>query len=198
MDYSLITHVLPDAFEVNGHSYGLDTRTCRALQAYATLEEEDIPDEVRIGRVIELMLTPAARYALRRNIGDSAEVYSRIAGFLRGWPEDRKPGKRKAEEVFSYTEDHALIVAAFRQAYGIGLKELKEMHWWEFLALLSGIPDSTVLSRIMGIRAMDIDPKEPPKVKAAKRKAKEAAALKRKGGRAKTGEEIISEAFAGL
>lgn len=198
MDYSLITHVLPNAVPINDHSYALDTRTCKALQAYATMEEADIPDEIRIGRVMELMLESYSLRELKRHPEDTAEVYSAIADFLKGWPEERKQGKRKAEEIFSYTEDHALIVAAFRQAYGISLKELKAMHWWEFLALLSGIPDSTALSRIMGIRAMEIDPKEPPKVKTAKRKAKEAVALKRKGGREKTGEEIISDAFAGL
>lgn len=201
MDYSLITHRLPENIAVNGRTYKLDTRTMKALQAYAVMTEDDdtIPEEVKVSKVMELMLDAPSVFLLAKNPKDTAEAFQKIADFLRGWPEEeRKPGRHKPEEIFSYSEDHALIVAAFRQAYGISLAELKELHWWEFRALLAGIPDSTMLSKIMGIRAMEIDPKEPPKIKAAKRSAKEAAALKRKGGRAKTGEEILSDAFAGL
>ena len=201
MDFSLIIHRLPASAEANTREYELDTRTMKALQAYAVIEEDDetIPEEVKLSKVMALMLSPRASLKLAKHPEDAAEVYRKIADFLRGWPEEpRKAGRHKAEEIFSYSEDHALIVAAFRQAYGISLDELRAMHWWEFRALLSGIPEDTSLSKIMGIRAMEIDPKEPPKVKAAKRNAKEAAALKRKGGRAKTGEEILSDAFAGL
>lgn len=201
MDYSLITHRLPENIAVNGRTYKLDTRTMKALQAYAVMAEDDetIPEEVKLSKVIALMLDAPSSFLLARNPEDTAKVYAKIADFLNGWPEEpRKPGKHKAEEIFSYSEDHALIVAAFRQAYGVSLEELREMHWWEFRALIAGIPEGTTLSRIMSIRSMEIDPKEPPKIKTAKREAKEAAALKRKGGRAKTGEEILSDAFAGL
>ena len=201
MDYSLVTHELKRAISVEGRQYKLDTRTIRALQAYAVMAEEDetIPDEVRTGRILELMLDTSSLFKLRKNPEDAAELYRGIASFLQGWPEEgRKPGKHSPEEIFSYSEDHALIVAAFRQAYGIDLVSLRNLHWWEFRALLQGIPDTTVLSRVMGIRAMDIDPKDPPKVKVAKNRAKAAVAIKRKGGREKTGEDIISDAFSGL
>ena len=200
MDYSLITHTLEDSVTVNGRVYRLDTRTTKALQAFAITEEDDetIPEEVRISKVISIMLDHQSSFLLARHTADTMDVYRGIAAFLKGWPQDGKKKESEKEPVFSFSEDHALIVAGFRQAYGISLAELKTMHWWEFRALLMGMPEETVLSSTMRIRAMDIDPKEPPKVKAAKRKAKEAVALKRTGGRAKTGEEIISDAFKGL
>lgn len=199
MDYSLITHMLADSVTVSGRIYRLDTRAFKALQAYAAIAEDDIPEELKIERVLELMLDPASYLMLGKSREDAGELFIRITEFLKGWPEAERPARgKRMEDIFSFTEDHALIVAAFRQAYGVTLAELKAMHWWEFRALLRGMPEGTVLSSVMGIRSMEIDPKEPPKVKAAKRKAKEAAALRRTGGRAKTGEEIISEAFAGL
>ena len=199
MDYSLITHTLEESITVNGRVYRLDTRTTKALQAFAITEEDDetIPDEVRISKVISIMLDHQSSLLLAHHTADTMNVYRSITAFLKGWPQDEKK-KSEKESVFSFAEDHALIVAGFRQAYGVSLAELKSMHWWEFRALLMGMPEETVLSSTMRIRTMDIDPKEPPKVKAAKRKAKEAVALKRTGGRAKTGEEIISDAFRGL
>ena len=198
MDFSLITHHLVDTITVEGRSYQLSTKTMKALQAFAVLDEADIPEEIKISRILDLMLTPSSAMKLKANPEDTPEVYRGIADFLRGWPTDEKPKDDHREEVLSFSEDHALIIAAFRQAYGIDLTSLRALHWWEFRALLQGLPEDTVLSRTIGIRTMKIDPKDPPKVKAAKRRAKEAAALKRKGGREKTGEEIISEAFASL
>ena len=199
MDYSLITHRLIDSVIVNDRRYSFDTRTLKALQAWAVAGEEDIPEEVKISRIFDLILGSSSSLSLKKHPEDSAEVYLKIMEFLHGWPDEtERPQRRRAEDIFSFIEDHALIVAAFRQAYGISLQDLRNLHWWEFRALLQGVPEGTVLSSTMSIRAMEIDPKEPPKVKAAKRKAKEAARLKRTGGRAKTGEEIISEAFASL
>ncbi len=200
MDYSLITHKLPANISIADRTYTLDTRTAKALQAYAIMAEDDeaIPFEVRAGEIIELMLDAPSSFLLMRNKGDTAELFRRISDFLNGWPRDDRRNGSKGKDIFSFEFDHALIVAAFRQAYGISLSELKSMHWWEFMALLQGIPDCTVLSRVMGIRSMDIDPKDPPKVKKAKRNAKAAVAITRKGGREMTGEDIVSQAFAGL
>lgn len=201
MDFSLITHTLKDTIETGENAYRIDVRTTKALQALAVMGEVDetIPDEVRYGRIIELMLDTASRFTLSRNPKDYPAVYAEIIRFLDGWPEEaERPTSSRTADMFSFTEDHAFIVAAFRQAYGISLKELKALHWWEFRALLAGIPEDTTLSKVMHIRAMEIDPKEPPKVRMAKQKAKAATALHKKGGKAKTGEEIVSEAFSSL
>ena len=58
-----------------------------------------------------------------------------------------------------FHQDAALILAAFRQAYGIDLyHEQGRLHWLEFLALLSGIPQNTRLSEVMEIRACKVPP----------------------------------------
>ena len=61
--------------------------------------------------------------------------------------------------VMDFHQDAALILAAFRQAYGIDLyHEQGRLHWLEFLALLSGIPQNTRLSEVMEIRACKVPP----------------------------------------
>lgn len=57
--------------------------------------------------------------------------------------------------AFDYELDADLIYAAFLGQYGIDLFEVKELHWHKFLALLKGLNDSTVLSKVMGYRSYE-------------------------------------------
>lgn len=50
--------------------------------------------------------------------------------------------------------DGDYLTAAFQQAYGIDLTSC-DMHWHRFKALLNGLPDDTMLSRIMGYRTYE-------------------------------------------
>ena len=42
------------------------------------------------------------------------------------------------------------------QAYGINLATVAFLHWWEFLALLEGLPESTAMAQVMQWRTMDL------------------------------------------
>lgn len=56
-----------------------------------------------------------------------------------------------SDVVVDYKEDGEYIYSAFIQAYGIDLLDA-DMHWHKFLALFRGLPDSTLLVKIMGYR----------------------------------------------
>ena len=65
--------------------------------------------------------------------------------------------KKAKEAFFSFTQDAFLIYAAFRQAYGIDLHaERGKMHFSEFVALFSALPEDTRLSKVMSVRAQPI------------------------------------------
>lgn len=50
-------------------------------------------------------------------------------------------------------EDAEYIYASFRQAYGINLfEERGKMHWNEFQSLLNGLPENTIMQKIISIR----------------------------------------------
>lgn len=71
----------------------------------------------------------------------------------------QQKGKDSGPRVLDVHQDAALILAAFRQAYGIDLyHEQGRLHWLEFLALLNGIPKDTRLSEVMEIRACKVPP----------------------------------------
>ena len=63
--------------------------------------------------------------------------------------------KEKGERITDLEQDADLIRAAFMQAYGINLYR-ENLHWFEFSALLSCIPEGSKYSEILSIRARPI------------------------------------------
>lgn len=63
--------------------------------------------------------------------------------------------------VVDYMEDGEYIYASFMQAYGIDLLNY-DMHWHKFLALFRGLPDNTIMVKIMGYRGYRKETKKNP------------------------------------
>lgn len=57
--------------------------------------------------------------------------------------------------VIDYELDADLIYSAFLGQYGIDLVDIEYLHWHKFLALLSGLNDSTRLHEVMGYRCYE-------------------------------------------
>ena len=88
-------------------------------------------------------------------VAEAREATEKARDILFAEPERESGGHR----VLDFRQDAELILAAFRQAYGIDLfREHGRLHWLEFLALLSGIPQNTRLSEVMEIRACKVPP----------------------------------------
>lgn len=163
--WCILTDALPHELTVGGEKFPIDVRTSTALNCLRKLRE-DIPEEAKLS------------YLLRRlGLPNTLDALDTALGYLAGPPTEEKEPKRGKPD-FDYFQDAELISAAFQQAYGLGLDELTQMHWWRFLSLLGGLPSSTRFMEVVGIRTMEIDPKESAESKLKKRKAKKAVALK--------------------
>lgn len=58
------------------------------------------------------------------------------------------------DPYYDLCEDWELVAASFQSMYGIRLpRQLRDMKWREFAALLAGLDGDTPLGRIVGIRA---------------------------------------------
>ena len=150
------------------------------------LDTDDVPDSIKVSCVIETILAEGEEIAPDLYI----DAISSILEYLKGYPVEG--ASRSREPIFSYSQDHAYIVAAFRQAYGMSLEDIQKTHWWEFQALLTGLPEDTRLSQIMRIRSMEIDPKASPAEKLRIQKAKSLLRIKRKRRKGETGYDVIS------
>ena len=186
--FSLLTDELPRSVFIQEGTIEIDikTDTLTALQCLSMLDNDDIPDAVRISCVIETILEEGE--AITPDL--YLDVFSAILDYLKGFPVEG--GTKSREPVFSYSQDHAYVVAGFRQAYGMSLEDIHKTHWWEFQALLSGLPEGTRLSQIMRIRSMDIDPKASPAEKLRIQKAKSLVRIKKRKRKGESGFDVIS------
>ena len=79
--------------------------------------------------------------------------------------------------ILSYEYDADYIYSAFLSQYNIDLQDVEYMHWWKFKALLQGLSEDHLISKIMGYRAMVIDSDMSQKEKAFYREKKRIFAL---------------------
>ena len=186
--FSLLTDELPRSIFIQEGTIEIDikTDTLTALQCLSMLDNDDIPDAVRISCVIETILAEGEEIPPDLYL----DAFSAILDYLKGFPVEG--GTKSREPVVSYSQDHAYVVAGFRQAYGMSLEDIHKTHWWEFQALLSGLPEGTRLSQIMRIRSMDIDPKASPAEKLRIQKAKSLVRIRKRKRKGESGFDIIS------
>lgn len=64
--------------------------------------------------------------------------------------------KSSTKQILSYLYDSSYILGAFLQTYGINLRNIDYMHWYEFRALLDTLPEDTPLKKRMSYRAINI------------------------------------------
>ena len=64
--------------------------------------------------------------------------------------------KSSTKQILSYLHDSSYILGAFLQTYGINLRNIDYMHWYEFRALLDALPEDTPLKKRMSYRAINI------------------------------------------
>lgn len=69
---------------------------------------------------------------------------------------ESKSDRRPTKKGYDFEQDADYIYSSFCTAYQIRLTELSYMHWWEFLALFQGLPDDTMMKKIIYWRTCEI------------------------------------------
>lgn len=132
---------LPTAVTVNGHRYKLDLDFRNVLRMMDILARDDIIPAARD--------YVALKCVMKRPPKNAAAVMDELRKIL--FPAHKKQ-ETDGARLTSFEQDADLIRAAFRQAYGINLYKDK-LHWSEFTALLSALPEGSRYSEVLGIRA---------------------------------------------
>ena len=176
-----------------GTTMALDTTTSSAISVLLYLKEPHDAYEKSEYTVSKLLRNedgsrPTMKEVLEYLQMDEYKLSKMLFDYLGGAPKAKrltnnkqqdKPSEEgnKGQQTYDFAQDSAMIIASMRQVYGLTLEELKQMHWWEFLALFNSLPDECFFSRILQIRTMKIDPKASPERKAEIKKAKKSVAL---------------------
>lgn len=89
----------------------------------------------------------------------------------------KSSGNAISVPVLSYLYDSTYIFSAFLQVYNINLRTIDYMHWYEFRALLDGLPEDIPVKKRMAYRAVNIAEIKDKKERARIRKIQKSIAL---------------------
>jgi hypothetical protein len=126
----------------------------------------------------------------------SEELIQALFSFYRLDKPIRKTSGKQGEIGYRFDYDMGLIVAAFRQQYGIDLLAA-ELHWWEFKSLFEGLTDQTKFIQVVGYRTADIS-KLDKEQKQRYTELKKFYALPKEKAQDRSQEELEAEILSGL
>lgn len=63
---------------------------------------------------------------------------------------------RVKKELYSFKVDYPFIFSAFLHDYGINIRTVKYMHWWEFRMLFDGLSEDTEIKQRIMYRNIDL------------------------------------------
>lgn len=147
---------LPDSITVDGKKYRLDLDFRNVLRMMDIMGREDLLAEARNYLSLKCVMKKVPK--------NTAGAMSALSALL--FPEPKKKSGKPSQRVTDYEQDAELIRAAFMQSYHINLWRDK-LHWLEFTALLSNLPEGSRYSDIIGIRVRPLP--EPTKYNAKER-----------------------------
>lgn len=138
---------LPTSVEVAGGTYFIYTDFRDWIRFDRLLRDDTISDQERAALMLDWFIDELPPPV--------PEIFQALFRFFLCGKEPEKPG-RNQKLVFDFEQDMPMVYSGFVQSYQVNLVQVEYLHWWEFRALLDGLPEDTRMSQIMGYRAVDI------------------------------------------
>lgn len=146
----------PEAVEIAGKEYLLNTGYEYALASIACINDPDLGEIERAYGVIGILYQEAPE--------DINEAVRLAVKYLQRSKEAKDNGPERPRDM-DYTQDMDYIRSSFRSDYSINLNEKADLHWWEFCELLQGLTDTCILNRIRDLRNYDLTDVKDPKTR---------------------------------
>ena len=140
MKWSVTFDRLPSTACIGGTVYDVSFGYRAMMAAEIEMFRQDIGDEQK-------MLNALNMFYIRNIPPDLDAAVDYMLWFHRGGEPARKGGgskRRTTRRGYCFLKDAPLIYAAFRQQYGINLRQTPNdsLHWWEFLAMFEALDET--------------------------------------------------------
>ena len=162
---NLLTDGLPVRVTVHGQEYGIDPDFRLMVRLQLLLTEDDGSEEERGDKLLGLLWELLPEWEEMLMAYNPDEIFRAVLGFYSGEPDgcgqsrtaedEEEDGEEENERVYSFLHDSAALYTAFMQAYHIDLTKAR-LHWYQFRALLRGLPEDCLFSRMLLYRATDL------------------------------------------
>lgn len=147
---SILLEKLPEYVLIDGAEVKINTDFRFSIRFEQLINDSTLEDEEIFKRALEIFYP-----RIPSNINQAID---KLLWFYRCGKEinNKKKGNSSKEEIFSFDYDGEKICGAFLAQYGIDLTQ-DNLHWWKFKALFSSLTEEHEISKIMSIRAMDLN-----------------------------------------
>lgn len=155
-----LNYRINDKFVVNGVTYTANASFDNILRLLEMFKEETISNNKKVSLGIKILFgkdTDLTKLTVKEQIellNSASERYIEqeskfVERDILGNP---MPVQQKAQ-LYSLEKDAEYIFSSFLQAYKLNLFEQHgKLHWYEFQALLGGLPDDTKFRQVLDIR----------------------------------------------
>ena len=148
----------PSVIRVGRRKYKVDLDFRNVLKMMEVLDDANLLPEAASYLALKCVMKHPPR-----NTGDALKAVNELC-----FGKKKKEAKHGGQRLTSYTQDAALIRAAFLQTYGVDLWTAK-LHWLQFRDLMEGLPtEGTRYAEIIEIRGRPMP--KPTKYNADERK----------------------------
>lgn len=153
MEWLITFDRLPKTANINGKIYEVSYGYRTMMAAEIEMFRQDISDQQKMLNALNLFYA----YNIPPDL-DAAVDY--MLWFHRCGESAPKGGRTRKSVIwrgYCFLKDAPLIYAAFRQQYGIDLRQTlnDSLHWWEFMAMFEALDENTRMAKVMYWRTCD-------------------------------------------
>lgn len=160
-----LAYPIDDTVEIDGKAYELDMSFDNILRLLDLIQDKTIDDVTKVGAGLIMLINDNLKhYGVETRANIFVELFKKAVGTdeseeqnvdLEGNPMPVVPESDK--KVYDLVQDADYIYASFMHTYGIDLFERQgKLHWKKFKALLNGLGEDTIFSRVVGIRTAEM------------------------------------------
>lgn len=159
-DAGILLKAYPETVVIDGYVYSISYGFKSGIRMDIAYHDERYTMEERLLNMLKIFYQDEIPENLQEAVNRMLWFYTR--GKYQPEKEQKQdsaqnPFKRELRE-FCFIQDGDLILSAFWAEYGIQLNhtENSSLHWWEFMALFSGLPERTEIKQYIYYRTCDL------------------------------------------
>lgn len=137
----------PDAIEIDGEVYAVNTDFRVGLQIMADFESPEFDQDERAYLMLNRLYVDLPE---DKDLQFYQKAMEKAVKFLNAGEETTQDTEGKPR-LYSFGKDARLIYSAFSQTHGVDL-QTADMHWWRFLALFMDLGADTAFNSIVNLR----------------------------------------------
>lgn len=131
--------------EIKGKRIHYDFRTL--IKYEMLLRNEELTESEKIEKAIKLFYID-----MPENLQEAIEDLN----WFYQCGKQRKGEKSESQSpAYDFACDDEMLYSSFFQDYGVKLDDLTDLHWWSFIAMMSGLSDKTIFKTAVGYRVAD-------------------------------------------